>query len=461
MEKLFTKKQQRQQYERACAAFTKGDYATAEPIFRLVIESAYQHNDMELYVTTIVWLERILVNTSRLEELLPYITLLNPLIDHYGDDHTKYRHELNVIIFNRSYRIGEPIQAYLQLLEKVSQTSYSDLICAVSNNLMYQYVEMHEHREGLKVFEEIRHFYESDDETISSMARYMFWIYSFELFYLHGDYDTCANILTRIAAQNIIVDSFYFMYPICRALLAVQTSTVDAAIQLFDEGIAAADNLLDIKFELNIFIHLLKEKRAYEEVIKYQSLVIDMLDEHYDMKKGNARAKVISKLTRQFYEAQLYIDQLTKVQNRNFYEHLIEKQQQVKNYTVFVLDIDRFKSINDTYGHTVGDEAIKHIAEQLKQWTPKHDISIVRYGGDEFIGLIPYRFAQFEHELYMLHKRLMNSTLHVPEIGDIPFSVSIGVGYTNDQYELIETLFKKADEAIYKAKETRGEIVIA
>lgn len=157
----------------------------------------------------------------------------------------------------------------------------------------------------------------------------------------------------------------------------------------------------------------------------------------------------------------MYVDQLTKVQNRNFYEDLIAKQQQVKNYTVFVLDIDRFKSINDTYGHAVGDEAIKHIGEQLKAWTPKHDISIVRYGGDEFIGLMPYAFEDMERELYTLHDRLMNSPLTLPQIGELHLSVSIGVGYTADQYELIETLFKQADEAIYKAKEQRGRLVIA
>lgn len=84
MEKLFTKEEQQKQYKIACEAFKNGDYATAEPIFRLIIESAYQHNDLQLYVTAIVWLERILVNTRRLKELFSYITLLNPLIDHYS-----------------------------------------------------------------------------------------------------------------------------------------------------------------------------------------------------------------------------------------------------------------------------------------------------------------------------------------------------------------------------------------
>lgn len=461
MEKLFTKEEQQKQYKIACEAFKNGDYATAEPIFRLIIESAYQHNDLQLYVTAIVWLERILVNTRRLKELFSYITLLNPLIDHYGSDDIKYRHKLTIIIFNKFYRIGDPISEYRELLEKVSQTPYTDLICAAANNLMYECVETGKAEEGLEVFYHIRHFYEDGAYDISSMSRYMFWIYTFEMFYLHGDYDVCAKILDNIKEKQIIVDSFYFMYPICQGLLALRNDTLEKAIQYFDEGIEKADQLSDIKFELDIFIDVLKDKRAYEKVIHYQSLVIDMLNEHYDMKNGNMRASMIDNLTRQFYEAQLYIDQLTKVQNRNFYEDLIAKQQQVKNYTVFVLDIDRFKSINDTYGHAVGDEAIKHIAEQLKQWTPKHDISIVRYGGDEFIGLIPYAFEQIEEELYHLHERLMNSKLVLPEIGELTLSVSIGVGYTVNRYALIETLFKQADDAIYQAKIERGRIVVA
>lgn len=77
------------------------------------------------------------------------------------------------------------------------------------------------------------------------------------------------------------------MYPVCQALLAIRKSSLAQAIAYFDEGIAGANNLLDIKFELDIFIAALKEQQAYEQVIHYQSVLIDMLNEHYDMKNGN------------------------------------------------------------------------------------------------------------------------------------------------------------------------------
>ena len=68
MEKLFTRAQQQQQFELAQQAFERGDYDAAEPLFRLVIESSFQHNDLDTYVSAIVWLERILVNTSRIAQ---------------------------------------------------------------------------------------------------------------------------------------------------------------------------------------------------------------------------------------------------------------------------------------------------------------------------------------------------------------------------------------------------------
>ena len=126
-----------------------------------------------------------------------------------------------------------------------------------------------------------------------------------------------------------------------------------------------------------------------------------------------------------------------------------------------VLDIDRFKQVNDTYGHTIGDEAIKFIAAHLTAWNPHYDISIVRYGGDEFIILMPYPLSDMEQELLQLHEKIMSTPLYVEKLQmDIPISISIGVGHTKDDYYTIDLLFEKADTAIYKAKESRSAIVM-
>ena len=153
--------------------------------------------------------------------------------------------------------------------------------------------------------------------------------------------------------------------------------------------------------------------RLYEDVIYYQGLMITLLETQYAKEVGQVRKESMKELSRQFYEGQLFVDQLTGAKNRNFYEHLLSKQQRVKNYTIVVLDIDRFKKINDTYGHTLGDEAIKFVASHLLKWTPKHDISIVRYGGDEFILLIPYRYEEFRESIQQLHDKILTTPFYI------------------------------------------------
>lgn len=459
MEKLFTLEEQQRKFLLAQQSFKDGDYHIAEPLFRLVIESAFQHEDYDMYVSAMVWLERILINTSRMSEVYPYIILVNPLIEKYGYEEIKERHELSCIIFNAYNRIGQPQEAYKKLLQEVSQKQYTDLTCAVANNLMYHFVDTGEYQEGLRLYYQMRPLYEKNN-SISRMARYMFWIYSFELLYLNKDYEECQRILIWLKERDIIVDSFYFMYPICQALLEMRMGSIDQALIYFDDGLAQTVDLMSIKFELNLVIDVLKENERYKDVIKYQSILIDLLNEHYDFENSSERTTIIQNFSRQFYESQLYVDQLTKVQNRNFYEDLLKKQQQVKNYTLFVLDIDRFKLINGTYGHAVGDEAIKFVADRLKSWNPKHDISIVRYGGDEFIGLIPYGYEVVEEDIKELHEKLMQTPFKVADIETFSLSVSIGVAYTAGRYQLIDQLFRVADAAIYEAKVRRGQVVV-
>lgn len=459
MEKLFTLEQQQRKFLLAQQSFKDGDYHIAEPLFRLVIESAFQHDDYDTYVSAMVWLERILINTSRMSEVYPYIILINPLIEKYGYEEVKERHELTCIIFNSHNRIGQPKEAYKVLLDEVSAKGYTDLTCTVANNLMYYFVDVGEHQEGLRLYYQMKSLYE-ENPAISRMTRYMFWIYSFELLYLNEDYEECQRILILLKEREIIVDSFYFMYPICRALLEMRVGSIEQALIYFDDGLAQTVDLMTIKFELNLLIDVLKEKERYKDVIKYQSILIELLNEHYDFENSSERTTIIQNFSRQFYEAQLYVDQLTKVQNRNFYEDLLQKQQQVKNYTLFVLDIDRFKLINDTYGHAVGDEAIKFVANILKCWNPKHDISIVRYGGDEFIGLIPYGYEVVQKDIQELHEQLMQTLFEVADVKAFPLSVSIGIAYTEERYQLIDQLFRVADAAIYEAKVNRGQVVV-
>ncbi|MFD2679441.1 putative bifunctional diguanylate cyclase/phosphodiesterase [Bacillus seohaeanensis] len=154
---------------------------------------------------------------------------------------------------------------------------------------------------------------------------------------------------------------------------------------------------------------------------------------------------------------QAYHDELTNLPNRRRFNQIMEKEvTQAKTngekLVVMLLDLDRFKTINDTLGHSIGDLLLKKIAERLHNCIEKKDL-VARMGGDEFTLLMPR--VRHIHEASTMAEKIMK-VLEEPVIIDkheIFVSTSIGiVQYPTDGQE-VETLMKKADIAMYRAKE--------
>lgn len=149
------------------------------------------------------------------------------------------------------------------------------------------------------------------------------------------------------------------------------------------------------------------------------------------------------------------IDFLTNVFNRRAYHHETEKIE--KNYTMFnnnyaiiFYDIDYFKNINDTYGHTCGDAVLKNFAEILKNLTRTEDV-IARYGGEEFIALINYDKEDEVIGYVNRVKKAIDSTTFIYKEESIHIKFSAGVTYRN-KYDSYLTAKRKADELLYEAK---------
>lgn len=117
-----------------------------------------------------------------------------------------------------------------------------------------------------------------------------------------------------------------------------------------------------------------------------------------------------------------------------------------------MLDIDFFKIINDTYGHEIGDNAIKAVAEVLKENIRESDIAI-RYGGEEFVVLLYNCDEDFVTEVAQ-KIRINFSKINIPTggIANIKKTLSIGISiYPNDTQDIKEAI-RFADYALYKAK---------
>lgn len=152
-------------------------------------------------------------------------------------------------------------------------------------------------------------------------------------------------------------------------------------------------------------------------------------------------------------------DELTRIPNRR---HVLEygaqslstSQRQGKGMSVIIFDIDHFKRINDTFGHAVGDEVIKRVADIGKKALRKGDM-IGRIGGEEFLSILPFTDPLPAKEVAERIRREISLCDFTDLAPNLTVTVSAGVScYTaTDKQSSIDSLIQQADEALYSVKQ--------
>lgn len=150
-------------------------------------------------------------------------------------------------------------------------------------------------------------------------------------------------------------------------------------------------------------------------------------------------------------------DGLTDICNRRFFDAhyemaVADAKRQKYPLSIFMVDIDFFKSYNDYYGHIAGDNVIKLVANALKSQLSRATDIVARYGGEEFVLVMPYLpqeiAGQFAEKL-----RSAVFNLAIPHIKSQPFKqITISVGACTGIPENDDNLLDKADTALYQAK---------
>ncbi|WP_438864876.1 diguanylate cyclase [Neptunicella sp.] len=156
----------------------------------------------------------------------------------------------------------------------------------------------------------------------------------------------------------------------------------------------------------------------------------------------------------QYLRNMAFTDSLTQVASR---DHIIQQgllelrrsQWEQRPLCLIVFDIDHFKHINDEYGHSVGDMALKHITETA-QYSLRPSDSLGRFGGDEFIVLLPDTEAE---AALMVAERILQRARQVKIPSGETLTVSIGIAQMK-QDDDFDALFERADKALYQAKRT-------
>lgn len=154
------------------------------------------------------------------------------------------------------------------------------------------------------------------------------------------------------------------------------------------------------------------------------------------------------------------IDELSGLHNRRHFYDTLTKTMKIfsrvrgrgysSTFSLALMDIDDFKDVNDTYGHLIGDEVIRHIANLLKRNTRLSDY-VFRYGGDEFAVILPDTDRQGSKEFANRLRTVVEATPFIHHGSRIKLTLSLGTATYTDQVDSVE-LVQEADMNLYTSK---------
>jgi diguanylate cyclase (GGDEF)-like protein len=215
--------------------------------------------------------------------------------------------------------------------------------------------------------------------------------------------------------------------------------------------VKAADDLHQVNAEL---------AKAVAERIEIES---ELVDKRNNLSEVHA---ALSKAQSQEEDA-IYIglhDALTGLPNRLLFEQrldygLIQAKRHGWKLAILFIDLDKFKSINDTYGHQIGDKVLMLVAERLKVFVRDEDM-VSRWGGDEFVCILMN--VNLEADVISLAEKIVDHITEECEFDGIILSISatIGIAVYPQDGETADILFKNVDSAMYKSKGTDQRVTL-
>lgn len=199
---------------------------------------------------------------------------------------------------------------------------------------------------------------------------------------------------------------------------------------------------------LGIFIYTIKRMIELHAQTKHDTQVINQLSSSNEELKAETnkfrRLSTVDPLT-QLYN-RFGIDQIVTSLSGNNYQSTTD----TANYSLLVADIDHFKQVNDKYGHDNGDLVLQHVA-QIMQSSLRSEDYVGRWGGEEFVVIMPNTSKKNAMEMAEVIRNRISATPCILE-KPLSLSVSFGVSERHSQ-EDFASCFKRADNALYKAKE--------
>ncbi|WP_172370081.1 EAL domain-containing protein [Sporosarcina jiandibaonis] len=215
-------------------------------------------------------------------------------------------------------------------------------------------------------------------------------------------------------------------------------------IQLLKKGLEGNAVQFEVSFFQHTFLIYLSPIMENDKVLEVVGTAIDISDR---------------KKAEKLVEHMAYYDYLTELPNRRLFKKKVEekiKQAQIENnkFALMFIDLDRFKNINGSMGHSIGDKILLDVGERLKKYVRNEDI-VGRHGGDEFVVLLP---STGESEAEAVANQIIHGFSEPFYINSIEVYIdpSIGISLFPDDGTTYDQLTSNADSAMFIAKEKRN-----
>ncbi|MGD0584943.1 MAG: diguanylate cyclase [Oryzomonas sp.] len=211
--------------------------------------------------------------------------------------------------------------------------------------------------------------------------------------------------------------------------------------------LSAADEVNNILQAIDIGInHYVLKPVSLEKFIAAVERCLDKISLREQLKQRD-----------EYIRRMAYYDNLTGLPNRQLFSELLHKavanaQRQKRLLSVSFLDLDGFKNINDTLGHLVGDQLLKGVADRLRLCCGRDQDTVARWGGDEFVILLPD--LEGPEEAVIVAQKIIaafDQPVILPD-RELAITVSIGVSLFPDDGDNGDALIKNADFAMFCAK---------
>lgn len=192
-----------------------------------------------------------------------------------------------------------------------------------------------------------------------------------------------------------------------------------------------------------------------DETQKLKDQISNLETQIHELERDLIHDHLTNLKTRAFFEeeSKVYLSAISNLSN--------EKRQNwfgFKNVSILFFDVDHFKKVNDTYGHDIGDEVLKKVADTIVNSLRDGD-TVARWGGEEMVASL---LGASEEDAKMKAESIREEISKLTFEHDPDFKITISIGIaSNSETSNLEEIIKNADDALYKAKQTgRNKVVM-